>query len=227
MLNTEWLGGVSGVIWGAVGGLITWLGTEITRRLTLAREKREHIARALTELLEMRRYLTGFKIMKEHLEAAVGEPVPNITATLHAHLPQLNLIDWAGLAKRYNAAVTALAGIRPVLAYNLRSRDALGPFLQQFGQAALQNPEAALAWQGFDQLISNYGLHALTDAILTLARKHSWFTWRDAKKAIKNQDELPPELQTWLRDWLEQLKAQYAKHQAEQNMGATAAAAQS
>jgi hypothetical protein len=217
MLDGGWPGGLSGVLWGAAGGLITWFGTEISRRVTMAREKREHAARALAELLEIRRYLMGFKLMRQELEAIVGTSISNLMPTMHALLPQLVAIDWVALGTRYNTAVTALAGLRPVLAYNLRSRDLVVPFLQRFGAAALQDAETAKAWPMLEQLISGYGLTALTDAILMLARKHSWTTLWETKKAIKEQDRIPPELRTSLLEWVKQAAAQQAAAQTGQS----------
>jgi hypothetical protein len=91
------------------------------------------------------------------MEAAVGAPIPQFMPAIHAILPQFVTIDWAGLATRYNAAINALAGLQPVLAYQLRSKDIIVPFMQRFGASALQDAEIAKASPFLDQLISTYG----------------------------------------------------------------------
>lgn len=216
MLGSGWLGGISGIALGAAGGLITWIGTEISRRVTTVRETRENTARALVELLEIRRYLASFKVIKEQLETLAGGPIPNLLPAFHAFLPQFMVMDWDGLRTRYNTAINALAGLRPVLAYHLRSKDVIGPFLQQLGAAAFENPDIAQAWSLLDKIINTYGLSALTDSVLMLARKHGWLTLREAKKAIKDQDALPSELQTALREWIQEAMKQAAAQQQAQ-----------
>jgi hypothetical protein len=153
------------------------------------------------------------------MEAAVGAPIPQFMPAIHAILPQFVTIDWRE-SQRGMAAINALAGLQPVLAYQLRSKDIIVPFMQRFGASALQDDEIAKASPFLDQLISTYGLQALTDSVLMLSRKHGWITWRETKKVLKGQNQIPPELRTALTEFVKQAKAHQPGVLPEQGQGA-------
>jgi hypothetical protein len=197
-----------------VGGLVV---NEIKRRIEMAGENRKYLGRALSDLLEIRYYLATTRVMKKEIERLLGNDIPPGQAGLLVHLiaPQLLQFDWAALRTRYNDAVTALAGIHPILAYKLRSKDSIGTLLQQLGALAagnISNPvEAAqraqfLSW--LDQVVEKqaYGLPDLAEAASLVARKHGWRTSRATKQALKRQDSIDtsPEIQ----DAMKTLKSQ-------------------
>jgi hypothetical protein len=110
-------------------------------------------------------------------------------------------LDWGTLRTRYNDSVTALAGIDPILAYRLRSKDCVGPLLHQLGALAVQAPatnpaeaaqrEKLLSW--LDEVLEKqrYGLPDLAEACLLVARKHGWRTKRATRKTLQRQDNVP------------------------------------
>ena len=196
------------------GGLVV---NEIKRRIESAGENRTYLGRALSDLLEIRYYLIGTKVMKTAIEKIAGNEIPagHAGPLVHFIAPQLLQHDWGILRGRYNEAVTALAGIHPVLAYKLRSKDSIAPMLQQLGALAVNNasnPEEAaqknqfLLWLDRALEKQGYGLADLAEAALLVARKHGWRTFRATRKALKRQDSF--EASQEMKDEMEALRSQ-------------------
>jgi len=215
-----------------VGGLLV---NEVKRRIEKAGENRKYLGEALSDLLEIRYCMAVTRMLKRELERVLGDQIPagQVGPIVHAVGPQILQFDWSALQARYNRAVSALAGVRPLLAYELRSRDRVGPLLQQLGNIALHRPpvrnsveaalqERTLLW--LDQAVEKiaYGLPNLGEAALRVARKHGWRTLRATKRALKRQDSM--ESTTELAAALEALKSQLAEVVAGNAVAASAAA---
>jgi hypothetical protein len=188
---------------GAVGGLLVG---EINRRIARSSEKRKSLGSALRDLLEIRSYLLATKLMKKEIRRLAGtdELPPQASAVVYVLMKRLNPVDWGSLQKRYAQSIETLSGIRPVLAYELGSRDSAIPILEKLGSFAVADSNFAEVWKVLDKVVDKQGLSRLDRTILFVARKHGLTTWRDAKKALKVQDSMADDAD--LRETFDQLK---------------------
>ena len=188
---------------GAVGGFISH---EISRRLTTAAEERKYLGRALCELLETRSLLANMVLLRKRFENTFGTALPpGVMPMIYASFSQVIPMDWGAVRTRYSEALTALAGLRPVLAYQLRTKDLAGPFLERLAAFALTNEESARTWAWIEQFVAKEGLPDLAYAVLLVARKHGWLTWWRSRRSLKLQDTLDPKLQLSMDNLLKKL----------------------
>jgi hypothetical protein len=192
-----------------------FLLNEISRRLAATAEDRKHLGCALSELLELRSRMAMMKVVREQLEAAFGGPLPpEVMPAMYMILPKIMPDDWNDFRLRYNSALTDIAGVRPVLAYNLRSKDIVAPFLERLGTAATQDAHIAQAGSWLDKMVTTQGLPVLSDGILALARKHGLKTWWEARTALKRQDVLPRDIADAVAAMMKSLMESQAKSQS-------------
>jgi hypothetical protein len=97
-----------------------------------------------------------------------------------------------------------VAGLDPVLAFELRSKDLIRPFQKWIHSLMGNNPEsasviAAFLKNTFDKTIEP----ALDGSIVKLARKRSLFRWYEIRKLLKQKDDLTSKM----KQLLEPLKA--------------------
>lgn len=167
---------------------------ELSARWRLRREDRRVVARALAELLEVR-----FNLLV----------VPAVMSEIRKHLPismpaQADLFfraifaGWVpgleGLQQRYNDAVSAVAGTFPLLAYQLRSKDVLTPYLTRLRSALLQVAPLAEWWVKLEDQMTREVLAGLDDLLLKLAKEHGRKTLREVRSTLEKKAELPKEL---------------------------------
>ena len=127
----------SGIIWGAVLGFVgTLIGfglNELSYILRQRREDRQKLGNVLAELLELRLHQKIIPSAMERFRAIIPAAIPavvevQIRAFFGSLLPRPD-----ALSARYEKAVTEVAGAFPALAFTLRSKDMLSPFLVQYG----------------------------------------------------------------------------------------------
>lgn len=171
-----------------IGSLLTGIGAYLRSRI----ERKRTIALALTDLLEVRHHITGIDVVLKEIRRRFNVPA-EASFILQTFIEQMFPVD-ADVHKRYDSAVSILAGIDPLLAFNLRSKNTLPALLSSIRGAA---ETAGLSMDGIDQVESTLRLSLaprLDDAVIELAGKHSFVTKRKVKKIIARSGELPPEV---------------------------------
>ncbi|MES2759858.1 MAG: hypothetical protein V4693_21005 [Pseudomonadota bacterium] len=178
-----------------VGGLLTGVTAYFRHR----KERKRVIALALSDLLEVRHRMVAVEsVVKKMLTIPEFSPeqVPQFRSMLDSIIP-----NDPGLDARYDTAVSLLAGIDPVLAFRMRSRNT-SP--KMFG--ALRTLTAAYqidpAVRSKIEVLLEAAVSPQLDlAIVELARAHSFSTSREVKKIIAKADSLP----TVVNDLFEQM----------------------
>jgi hypothetical protein len=173
-----------------LGILIGLLPGQAARLLDRRAERRKAIALALADLLEIRHQLTAMELAVERILAVfpmaqVQEPA--IRLALAAFLP-----NPSELHQRYDEAVTRIAALEPIVAYELRSKDLVRPILQQVTTLMNQDHAAGELFSPiFKKLVKEELRPQLKKAVLRLAWRHGAFTRIKVRKSLAKQDEMP------------------------------------
>jgi hypothetical protein len=170
-----------------VGAMLSGFGQLLKAWL----ERRRIIAAALADLLEVRHRFVSLDTIcttlaqKVHLDPAL---LPELRNQLETALP----ID-PELDARFASAVSALAGIDPLLAYYLRSRQAIPNVISTMRTRALAAGTGAADLERAESLIRGKIISNLTTAVLRLAKARSWWTFFSVRTLIAKSAQVPIE----------------------------------
>lgn len=186
---------IAGVLIGAViaGSSHLW-----KRRM----ERKEAFATALASLLEARHAAkTGIFVLGT-LRRRMRVPVES------GHLPHSVMDGMApqtsDLHLRYDAAVTKLSTIDPLLAFELRSKDSLPQILRNARAEFAKHEVSPLAVESIERIILKAVMPSVDQALRLLAKNHS-------RKTLKNLDAyLASDESKLLRPILDQVFADLA-----------------
>ncbi len=208
---------------GLVGLVAGFVVDRLKRRSEQIREQKTHLGHALRELLDIRDYLIWTKVMKGVIERLASKQSPPVSGSAVAHViaAYLQVPNWTTLQSRYNEALDALAGLDPVLAHQLSSKDRIGSVLQQLGSLTIQQSTGGQNltpvnvaqdlqfWSWLDRIIEKKALPDLAKATLRIAKKHSRQTLRETKDVLAEQDsaESRPETRAEFDDLKAMLEA--------------------
>ncbi len=161
--------------------------------LRLRREDRRAIGRALANLMEIRHRLLGVKrISDEVTERFKLSPQERLSSKsfLENILPDLQ-----NLSEGYEKCVDTIASADPLLAFQLRSKDLLNPYISQIGSIASMDENSAAIWSRIEAQLIELANPEFERLILRLSRLHSWRTWFYARRYVKKPFEIPPEFE--------------------------------
>jgi len=155
-------------------------------------ERKQAIAKALTDLLEVRHHIAGINEVLNAFKQKYDIPA-EVEALLHSTIEQASPID-PDLHKRYESAVSILSGYDPMLAFSLRSRSTAPHFInsvQSLGSThGVNGQELGMISSA---LLSTILVPTMNQAVLKLAAAHTWATRRKVAKYIKKSSGLPVE----------------------------------
>jgi hypothetical protein len=177
-----------------LGVLIGLIPSLLARYLSKREERRAAIGRALADLLEIRKHILGTEILIKEIRKIAP---PEILAQEHFFRGLVDQIAPAHneLHERYDAAVTTLAGLDPILGYQLRSKDVIRPGLQHINAIMKAAPGVTPVLEPITRKAVDMIDVELKKAIRSLAWKHGVVTRLRVSKSLKRQEETPQELQ--------------------------------
>jgi len=210
-------------IGGTLIGLIVGFGlNELSFVIRSSREDRRTIGKALADLMEIRHHLKTLPLAIESLKASLPGPITAYDELMLRKAIWFFLPNTDGLQKRYEDAVSAVAGEFPMLAFDLRSKDAIGPLIGRLRGTLPIDPKDAQLWLKIEDEVVRLSIPKLNDLILELAKLHSRETAKDVDGILKKPFEKPTELIQFFGD---NFAAAIAAAQASQgNSGAPEAA---
>lgn len=161
-------------------------------------ERKRVIALALADLLEIRHRMKGPQVLIAEIRAHIKVPVT--FDALVADLWRKSYPADPALHQRYDAAVTLLAGIDPLLAFDMRSKD-LAPQLPHSlrDQGLLEELDAGTLY-AVESTLHGIISPAIDEAIQTLANEHSWSTGRKIRRYLRQKPEMPPEFRNLVQE---------------------------
>ncbi|MFO6421402.1 hypothetical protein ACLBKS_14480 [Hylemonella sp. W303a] len=160
--------------------------------------RKRSIARALSELLEVRHQMNAIDLVIRELRRHVSLPA-EFSIVLGNMLKEIFPID-PDIHKRYNDSISSLAEVDPVLAFQLRSKDRILDLqslpMKLTTQSQLPASEAAQLENALHQLV----LPHLDWAVLELASAHSLRTKHRVKIFFDENKHPPPEIVRWIEE---------------------------
>lgn len=180
----QFLGSMIGA--GTVGGLISG---ELNRRFAVRADRKRHLGCLLSDLLEFRHRLFGIS----DIGKMVGAYVPGQEDQLLVAIPAVYEGLWTSgnIDQRYESAVSELAALDPVLAYELRSKNLSVTALPALAKMALQNPDSVpMTAQAF-RMLGDLGASVLDEAILRVGKELDRKTHRRIRELLQNKREAP------------------------------------
>lgn len=192
-------------------GLIVlgWLLGQAEHWFTEHRERRKALSRALADLLEIRHQLMGMEFALGEI-GKLGQIPPQVASQFRLFSESL-LPDWNELHRRFDESVTVVAGLDPLLGFELRSKEFIRPLLQRLHLVIAQgDPQAAIIGQAVNQSLFGEAEAALCDAILKVSRKRGPITWYRVRRALRPNEKL----QEKVRKFMDTLKVAAAEVQA-------------
>ena len=196
-----------------LGTLVGFVLNEISYAWRLRREDKRKVGQALSELLEIYRQIGAVPECMEVLRSKIPAPIPRqaefqLRAMFRALIPDVEV-----LRQRYQAAVTAVAGAFPVLAYELRAKDMFTPIINQISSVVGLPDEigAGLFVRMEDQMVSEIR-PVLKKLIRETATLHGRKTRKEVEEVLMFKSELPRGFDSFLSQAISQM-TQAAKQQ--------------
>lgn len=169
-----------------LGSALTGIGAYAKQR----GERKRTIAIALADLLEIRHRFIAVDVIVSEMRKYVELP-PDIIPTLREFSDSLLPDD--GLDSRYNNAISLLAGVDPVLAFSLRSKNSISRVLGLLRNMTLENGITPKTSETLENMLRLAITPNLNDATIELASYHSCRTKHRIKRLIARADNFPPE----------------------------------
>lgn len=169
-----------------LGSALSGLGVYLKQR----GERKRTIAIALADLLEIRHNLVAVDIVLSQMRAHVDVPQDVMPAIRNA-LESL-LLPKDGLDDRYNNAISLLAGIDPVLAFSLRSKNTFPQVMASLRNLAIGSGADMKKIESLEGILRSAVTPNFSAAAIELARHHSWSTMRRVRRLIARSGDIPP-----------------------------------
>ena len=183
-----------------VGALLTLLTGQLGQWLASRRDEKKAIARALSDLLEIRLRLLAVPKIPELL--AKHFPIPPEAHTAMKIVFTRLIPPDVDIGKRYGEAVTLVAACDPILGFRLRSQDIASPLLDTLRQLAFADgASSAAAFANVETELMGHLKPHLDELIKEVAWLHGWSTWWKVRSRLNRPMELP-------EGFIEALKAQ-------------------
>jgi hypothetical protein len=105
-----------------------------------------------------------------------------------------------GMQKRYEDAVSAVSAFLPILAFELRSKDIVGPWLAHIHSALHVDPNAAPMWLMVEDQLIELTSPKLDELIKNLAALHGRKTAKAVRTLLEQPTEGPPQIENMLKE---------------------------
>jgi hypothetical protein len=179
--------------------VVGWLLNEITQMLRGRTAERQAIAGVLSELLEVRHRAHAVRAVIDELKkypALPPEAVNQAITTALAMVPQSDRSSGS-----YETAVGHLAAHRPVLAFQLRSHDAIPNIVSTLRQVAGAESTGPGAVLQIERVLEPAFLALLDDSTARLARAHGIRTQWQLRSYNKVLRDLPKAAATMMKEF--------------------------
>lgn len=152
------------------GLLADWFRLRLARRV----DERKHIARAISELLELHHIIRALPELPKHFQELLPEQLrPHIPPELFSSIDVMQFLPMdEKLPERYRKAVEEIAGFEPFLAFQLRGKERYFDFRNFLSQHLGQSPGSQIIASKVTEAIDRDCLPVIEDALALLAKAH-------------------------------------------------------
>lgn len=181
--------------------VIGWLLNEIAKRFQMSRERRAHIGRALSNLLELHHQIRSIENTIKHVMQHLDIPKEGeiiLRSVFEQIFPQ-----GTEYVARYEEAIEQLSESDPIAAFELRTKAQIPRFLGSLRTVAIshgtQGEEISLVEiENVEKQLKEMLIPELGRAILELAKLHGRSTQRQVNNILNSNFELPTEALSFL-----------------------------
>ncbi len=180
-----------------LGSLISGMGVLWHARV----ERKRLIARALSDLLEIRHHVISTEITLRELKSRAAISDEDAIA-FRTHMKSVVPID-ENIHQRYDEAISLLSGIDPLLAFSMRSKNKVPIFLEAIHKLSTSlgiDPTQASKLESIFRLSIT---PALDEAILKLATLHSRKSRLKIRGIVTTSNDVLPEITKLLNQVVE------------------------
>ncbi|MBT3067964.1 hypothetical protein [Rhodoferax sp. U11-2br] len=175
-----------------VGAAMTGFGQLYKTR----QERKRILALALSDLLEVRHRVVTLNAGIRHLQE-----LGKISAADMPHcrnlINQLIPTD-AKLDVRFDEAVTLLAGIDPVFAFELRSKNLFPQFMNGLRLMATGHGDVSVVMDTVENKLIEFATTNFDEAVLRVAKQHSRKVYRDVQAVVATKEKVGERLSPFL-----------------------------
>jgi hypothetical protein len=188
-------------MFGTLLGLILGFGlNELSYFVRTRRDDKRTISKALAELLEVWHLLRSFPLAVEALKRTLPSAIAAHDEVMLRRVLRTFIPRHEGMQERYVEAVSAVSSFLPVLAFDLRSRDMVGPFLDWLYDAIPIEPNDATFFLKLEDEIVRQTIPKLEELIEELANLHGRKTAHEVRTLLAKPLESPQEFENFLRE---------------------------
>lgn len=159
-------------------------------------ERKRLIACALSDLLEIRHYFVNIDVILREIKSRT----PISQETVHSFRTQIKSIipmD-SNIHERYEEAISLLAGIDPVLAFKMRSKNKILDIFDTIRQYSTSNGASPFQIEEFETILRTAITPAMDKAVLELAALHSSTTSQQVKEIVASANGPQPKIASLL-----------------------------
>lgn len=152
------------------------------------KERKRIIALALSDLLEVRHRVVMLNEAIRFIQCQAKDVQisgPHLRNLLEELIPADTALD-----ARFDEAVTLLAGIDPVFAFELRSKNHFPLFLKKLRQLALSMGDNLPAFEATEKKLIEAITPTLDEAVLKVAKHHSRRVLKEVTRVVALKDNL-------------------------------------
>ena len=189
------------------GLLADWFCLRLARRA----EEQKNIARAISELLELRYIIRALPELPKHFEALLpAELKPHMPPDLFQSFDVMQFLPMDDkLPERYKKAVEEIGGFKPFLAFQLRGKERYFDFRNFVTQHFGQTPGSIIMANKITEALDRDCLPAIEEALALLAKAHGVTMQISVKLALRRKksdaDIIPVETKRVFREQILQL----------------------
>jgi len=152
------------------GLLADWFRLRLARRA----EEQKNIARAISELLELRHIIRALPELPKYFLALLPDELkPHMPPDLFKSIDVMQLLPMdENLPERYKKAVDEIAGFKPFLAFQLRGKERYFDLRNYITQRVCQTPGTIVMANKIAEALDHDCLPVIEDALALLAKAH-------------------------------------------------------
>jgi len=176
-----------------VGAVMTGFGQIYKVR----QERKRVIALALSDMLEVRHRVVTLNAALKYFQMHGNLPsvsMPHFRNFLDHIIPLDDKLD-----ARFGEAVTLLAGMDPVFAFDLRSKNLLPQFINKLRLVATAAGEDLARYEAFESKLIEVLTPKLDEAVLRIAKYHSSKVYREVQAVVARKDNIEESLSPLLK----------------------------
>lgn len=167
---------------------VGWFLHELSDTIKVRREDRRAVGKVLAELLEIRHQWRALPTYFEEVKKLISLP-PEVVALIRAAINQILAPVLSKMEERYNEALDSIKGSLPILAFELRGKDALRPTFDQLRSLAASDAAAIAALPAVEFALTKEAMPLLEELLLKLAWIHGLGTWIKVRRRLRKKED--------------------------------------